>query len=110
MEIHRQCCQTCGTPDVRNIVVREPGQPLTIFVQCAGCLQLVARYRLSDCYVHGQGLETWLRSLGPATAESGRDFHGEFERIRQDAVTGYQAALRELSAMGPEVSDNRPST
>ena len=60
MEVHRQQCQHCGTFDARNILVRETGLPMTIYVRCTQCGELVARYKLSEYYHHGMGVESYL--------------------------------------------------
>jgi hypothetical protein len=83
--------------DMRNIVVREAGAPTTIYVRCLGCGELVARYRLSEYYHHGKGIESYLRSLGSAAGESGRDYLTEFHRIKAETEQGYEEALRQLA-------------
>ena len=45
MEVHRQRCQSCGSRDMRNVLVRQPNEPQTVFVRCVECGELVARYR-----------------------------------------------------------------
>jgi hypothetical protein len=100
MEIHRQQCQKCQAYDTRNILVREEGQPQTVFVRCGQCGEFVARYVLSDYYHHGRGFESFLRSQQVGVAESGRDLMHEFKRIQEDALTGYQHVLDELERLG----------
>lgn len=53
---------------------------------------------VSEYYHHGKGIESWLRSVGSATAESGRDFHGEFERVQRDALQDFEAAVHQLES------------
>lgn len=96
MEVHIQKCQECQSTDVCNMLVSEPGRPQTIYAKCTSCGQLVARFLLSDYYHHGKGIESWLRSLGPAAFESGRDFHDEFSRVQTAALAGFEAACRRL--------------
>ena len=93
VETHRQRCQACGSTTLHNILVREPGNPQAVFVQCADCQELVARYQLSDYYHHGKGIDSWLRSLGSGSHESGRDFMGEFERVRSKAHADFKTIL-----------------
>ena len=97
MEVHSQKCQACQSQKLSNLLVREPGQSQTVYVRCAECGELVARYRLREYYHHGKGIESWLRSRDPAASESGRDVHGEFERVQQDALQGFVAALAVLA-------------
>lgn len=103
MEIHRQQCQLCGSRDVRNILVREPEAPMTIYVRCLGCGTLVARYRLSEYYHHGKGVESFLQSLGSSAGESGRDYLAQFHRIQEEAARGYTEVLRKLEDQGKDV-------
>ena len=98
MEIHRQQCQGCGTFETRNILVREPNKPTTVYVRCCKCGQLVARYILSDYYHHGKGVESFLKSQGSSAAESGRDILGEFKSIEKQSLTGYLDALKYLES------------
>lgn len=65
MEIHRQTCQLCGCHTMRNILVREPGEPEKVFAQCAKCKELVARYVIKGGgYYHAhRGFESYLRSI-----------------------------------------------
>jgi hypothetical protein len=81
---------------MRNILVRETGQPAAVYVRCHACGELVARYELSGYYHHGKDIESWLRSLGIASVESGRDTLAEFEAIRKQAVEGYEQVLARL--------------
>ncbi|MHC4142517.1 MAG: hypothetical protein ACYSUF_11785 [Planctomycetota bacterium] len=103
MEIHRQQCQACRSFDLRNILVRETGRREVVYVRCLGCTRLVARYELSGYYHHGKGVESWLRSRGTASVESGRDTAAEFEEDQKAAVDGYEQVLAKLEEMGKPV-------
>ncbi len=103
MEIHRQQCQHCGSRDVRNILVRDTDAPMTIYVRCLGCGALVARYKLSEYYHHGKGIESFLRCLGAAAGESGRDYLAEFNRIQRDVVEGFAEVRRRMTEAGKDV-------
>jgi RNase P subunit RPR2 len=103
MDIHRQQCQACQSFDMRNILVRETGRPPAVFVRCVACGKLVARYELGNYYHHGKGIESWLRSRGIASVESGRDTLAEFEEIQRAAVEGYKQVLAKLEEMGKAV-------
>jgi hypothetical protein len=96
METHRQQCQACQSFNVRNILVRETGRPPAVYVRCIACGELVARYELSSYYHHGKDIDSWLRSRGPVSVESGRDTLAEFEAIRKQAVEGYEQVLARL--------------
>lgn len=100
MEVVLQKCQECGSEKVRNMLVREPGRAQMVYVRCAGCGALVARYRLSDYYHHGKGIESFLKSAGSSMEESGRDALADFSRVRDEAVEGFEQAKRLLG--GPE--------
>lgn len=103
MSVHRQRCQACGSIDVRNILVRAPGQAQTVYVRCGQCQSLVARYVLQDYYHHGRGLESYLRTHGGAMAESGRRVAEELEDAERRALEGYDAALGALADDGKDV-------
>lgn len=103
MQVSRQTCQSCGTIDVRNILVREPGQATMVYVRCRQCKSLVASYELSGYYHHGKGIESYLRAHGAAAADSGRQWLDEFQRVQKRAVAGYEAALEQLSAEQKEI-------
>ncbi len=96
MEVHRQQCQKCGSINVRNILVRELDLPTTIYVRCAECMELVARYKLREYYHHRKGIESFLKSQGAAEVESGREMLDEFNRIETDSIAGYTEALQYL--------------
>ena len=98
MEVHRQRCQQCGSIDSRNILIRKPDVPTTIYVRCAKCGELVARYKLSEYYHHGKGLDSFLRSRGAVVSESGRDMLAEFDRAQTESIEGYQQALEYLKS------------
>ena len=103
MEIRRQTCQACHSIDVRNILVRRTGQPTTVYVRCARCLKLVARYKLRGYYHHGKDIDSYLRSRGSAAADSGRDLLEEFQRVQTEAAEGFEQVLKLLDDLGKEV-------
>jgi hypothetical protein len=96
MEVHIQKCHFCRSTEMCNLLVREPGQPQNVYVKCRACGEFVARYRLSEYYHNGKGIDSWLRSLGSAAPENGRDFLGEFERVKQAARFGFETANAQL--------------
>tara|TARA_R110002049_G_scaffold288534_1_gene471111 strand:+ start:27268 stop:27579 length:312 start_codon:yes stop_codon:yes gene_type:complete len=97
MEIDQQQCQQCGSLDMRNILVRSSDGPMTVYVRCLGCESLVARYRLTDYYHRGKGMESFLRSLGPRAGESGRDYLAEVQRVQKEAERGYTEVISTLT-------------
>ena len=103
MEVHRQTCQACGSIEVRNILAREPEIRTVIYVRCANCGALVARYVLREYYHHGKGVDSYLRSAGSDVRESGRQVLSEFERVREEAVAGFEKVLTALSEEGKAV-------
>ncbi len=83
MELHIQKCQSCGSRDLRNILVRSEEQK--VFVQCRECEKLVARYILqSGGYYHsGKNFESFLRSIErDGGMSSGRDLQTIFEEVK----------------------------
>ncbi|MHC4898351.1 MAG: hypothetical protein ACYTGW_14710 [Planctomycetota bacterium] len=103
MEVHRQQCQDCGGNEVNNILVREANLPTVIYVRCASCGDLVARYELSDYYHHGRGIESFLRSKMATVEESGRHMLEMFEESKRKAIEGYKAVLDELARKGKKL-------
>lgn len=97
MEVHRQQCQRCQSVTVHDVLVREAGQPQTVYVICAQCHSLVARYRLSGYYHHGKGASSFYRWRGPREGDSGREMLGEYEKARDDALSGYARVLTALA-------------
>lgn len=103
MEVNRQRCQACGSHDVRNILARHEGDRTLVFVRCASCSKLVARYELSGYYHHGKGLESYLRGAGASEEESGREWLAEFRATEEEALRGYEEALQALAAAGKAI-------
>jgi hypothetical protein len=103
MEVKRQRCQSCGSIDVRNILVRS-GRDQIVYVRCSKCEQLVARYELKDYYHHGKGMESYLRAHGASGgADSGRAWLEQFNKSQEQAVSGYEAALEALRSAHKEI-------
>ena len=103
MQVHRQTCQACGSIDVRNILARETNKPTIVYVRCRKCSELVAYYELSGYYHHGKGIESYLQAQGVSAADSGRAWLAEFNRIQEEALSGYEAALQKLTEENKEV-------
>jgi RNase P subunit RPR2 len=57
MELHRQQCQKCKSFNMRNILVRNPGEQQMVYVRCVDCHEFVALYKLRDYYHHEKGIE-----------------------------------------------------
>lgn len=102
MDVKRQTCQACHSIDVRNIIVRN-GQEQVIYVRCAKCKALVARYELKDYYHHGKGVESFLRAHGATGGDSGRAWLDAFNKSQEKALTGYEEALHLLESAHKEV-------
>tara|TARA_R110002096_G_scaffold91625_23_gene207400 strand:+ start:14673 stop:14987 length:315 start_codon:yes stop_codon:yes gene_type:complete len=100
MEIHRQRCQNCDSLEVQNLLTREQGEPDTVYVRCAQCGELVARYRLRAYYHHGKGIDSFLRTQGGSSLESGREALADFERAKSDALKGFQKVMEQLESEG----------
>ncbi|MEM9585687.1 MAG: hypothetical protein AAGA03_00275 [Planctomycetota bacterium] len=103
MDVKRQTCQSCHSMDVRNIIVRDEDGGQVIFVRCARCGELVARYDLKDYYHHGKGIESYLRAHGMRGSDSGRAWLEAFKKSQQDALVGYEAALEVLAKSNRDV-------
>jgi len=82
--------------------VREEGHPVVVYVRCGNCGDLVARYVLRDYYHHGKGVESYLRSHGSSSSESGRAELDTFHKVKQDALEGYLRAVDWLKERGKD--------
>ena len=102
MEVHRQRCQACDSLDVHDLLVREVGEPQTVYVRCASCGELVARYVLCDYYHHGKSVESYLRSHMGGAFESARQIAQTFQEVEMDALAGYERALDRLRELNKE--------
>ena len=103
MEVHRQRCQACQSINVSDILVRRQGEPTTVYVRCANCGELVARYQLRAYYHHGKGPESFYRSIGSEACDSGRRSLNDFNRVQEESVAGYAEALEALKQEGKDV-------
>jgi hypothetical protein len=86
-----------------NILARQPGKPGAVYVRCRKCRRLVARYKLSEYYHHGKGIESFLKSLGPGAGDSARHFIEEFERAKQESLDGFEEAVKLLKKAGKDI-------
>ena len=102
MDVKRQKCQSCRSIDVRNIIVRD-GSDQAIFVRCAKCKELVARYQLKDYYHHGKGIESYLRAHGMGDGDSAREWMDLFNKSQEQAVVGYDEAIKVLESTNREI-------
>jgi hypothetical protein len=74
-----------------------------VFVRCAKCGELVARYRLQSYYHHGKGVESFLRSQGLGDSDSGREQLEEFRQVKAEALDQFERALQVLRDENKEV-------
>lgn len=101
MDIRIQECQQCQSPDLENILVREPGRVMSVFVRCQHCRQLVAHYRLNRYYHHGKGIDSFLRGAGLSEEESGREILERFNEAKQTALDGFTRVTEEMNEIPP---------
>ena len=99
MEVHRQQCQVCRSFEMKNLLVRDVDRPVTVYVRCGMCGEMVAMYELSQYYHHGKGLESYLKDHA-ASSDSGRQWLAEFNRVQEASVYGYNAAMEQLPGEG----------
>ena len=72
-------------------------------MRCGKCGELVARYRLSDYYHHGKGLESFLKSVGADASDSGRRHLDAFQEAKEQSLKGYRQVLEHLEEEGKEI-------
>jgi hypothetical protein len=102
MELHRQQCQKCKSFNMRNILVRNPGEQQMVYVLCVDCHGFVALYKLRDYYHHGKGIESYLRSHGAGEVESGRHMLSDFKEVQETAVEGFEKVIEQLKKEGKD--------
>ncbi len=103
MEVHRQTCQECGGRVMRNILCRDAGQFDKVYVQCAGCKGLVARYVIGQrgYYHHGKGYESYLRGLNRGGHfDSGKNLTDQFQETIDSANAEFERVLETLDQEG----------
>ena len=103
MEVHPQRCPSCGSLQHNALLLREPGRPDRVYLRCARCARLVARYALSASYHHGKGLDSYLRGLDEMTTESGREALDDYRAVQEEAEEEYARVLEELEREGKEL-------
>ena len=79
------CSDPLG-PEQTPGALKGAGRPKRVVVVGAGMSGLVAAYELSRYYHHGRGEESYLRSLGGDTSESGRNVLDEFHRAKREIL------------------------
>lgn len=102
MELHRQQCQKCRSFNMRNILVRNPGEPQRVYVRCVDCREFVALYTLIDYYHHEKGIESYLRSHGSSAADSGRLLLSDFKKVQETALEGFEKVIEQLKKDGKD--------
>lgn len=101
MELQIQSCPQCGSTQLKNILVREPGNMNKVYVLCASCEQPVSRYRLSGYHYLGNPEVSFFRSFGSSTIESGRAALSLAEDEQQAVHKEFQELVEKLTAPDP---------
>ena len=99
MELHRQACQKCGCRKMVNILARVTGENDKVYVQCADCKELVARYIISQggYYHHGKGFESYLHGLNRGGHyESTRELRDGFEQLEKNCESEYEEIVEQM--------------
>ena len=100
MELHRQTCQACNCRELQNILRRGEEHPLTVYLRCTRCGELVARYKVSGYYHHGKGFDSWLQRYQGIARESGRSLMDEYQRVQRSAVEEWADVQQQLRSQG----------
>ncbi|HMQ47906.1 MAG TPA: hypothetical protein PKA00_10795 [Saprospiraceae bacterium] len=99
MEIHTQQCQFCSSKELKNILVRQPGEADKVYVECNHCGQFVASYVLAPLgyYHHGKGYESFLRSVHRSGEfMSGRNIRKMYEDRKTAEINKFEEVLKRL--------------
>lgn len=99
MELHRQQCQACGSRVLHNLLRHGEGHEATVYVVCANCGALVARYGLATYYHEGKGMDSWLRHAG-SEPESARTISVRFATERDRARKEFEEVMEALRDSG----------
>lgn len=93
METHRQTCQKCGSRLATNIIARAPGSSDKVYVKCANCSDLIARYTIAPrgYYHHGKGFESYLRGINRGGHyDSSEEIICAFEAERKNCLEEFE--------------------
>ena len=85
-------CPDCGSTEMRNNVYFCKGQPMRIYIQCAGCGQFVARYTLRG-YTSNKTYESLLGRMRFTRLTSGKRTLHIVEGFGEDVATEYGHVL-----------------
>jgi len=99
MEIHTQKCQFCSSENMKNILVRNPGDADKVYVQCQQCGEFVASYVIAPLgyYHHGKGYESFLRGIHRSGEfMSGRNIQRMFEERKREDLTQFEKVLERM--------------
>ena len=94
--IIEQSCKSCSSTSLHNFLVEEADKPIVVFVRCAQCNEFIARYVLSEYYYHPSAYESYVRTHGSQSRESGRSILEDFERLERESIEGYEKLLKDL--------------
>ena len=95
--IIEQSCRACASKTMRNYLSEEPGQPIEVYVRCAACGEFVSRYVLREYYYHQAAYESFVRTRGSQSRESGRSVLEDFENLKQRSLKGYEKLMERLA-------------
>ena len=99
MDIHVQHCQKCNSAQLKNILLRENGEPDKVYVQCQNCGEFVASYIIAPMgyYHHGKGYESFLRGvIRSGEFSSGRNLQQIFVNRKESEVKKFEQAKKLL--------------
>ena len=109
MELHTQTCLTCGSQDLKNILVRKDGEEDKIYVQCNRCDSFVARYIIAPrgYYHHGKSFESYLHGLDKGgEIVSPKDLREALEKVGEYCVKEFTKITNQLAGMSKDSSDS----
>lgn len=108
MEVQLLTCQECGSSNLRNILIREPGEKDKIFVQCQKCEAFVSRYKIAQggYYHHGDTFESYLRGVTRADeVMSAKKIRRQYDQLKQKTLEKFKVVLIELKRRVPDYKD-----
>ncbi len=100
MELQIQTCLSCGSKELKNILVRKDGEEDKVYVQCARCNSFVARYIVAHrgYYHHGKGFESYLRGLNKGgEIVSPKDLREALEKVGEYCLQEFEKISKQIA-------------
>jgi hypothetical protein len=92
--VKRETCPNCDSDKHRNYVAFAPDKPLTIYVECANCQYLVARYIIQHYVDPNAPFEAFLHQARDLAGDSGRKMMTEIKSFKENMAREFEEIRR----------------